>query len=86
MAFEHRIKTTEQAEQIATPVTSSAGLRVVVGTAPINMLEDPDSVVNTPVLVNSFAEGVEKLGYSDDFEHFTISENLDYSFRKLAIA
>jgi len=81
MSYNHRIATREQETALTVPQTSDAGLRVIVGTAPINLAADPSAAVNKPVLVNSFAEGVEALGYSSDFRSYTISELMDYTFR-----
>lgn len=80
MAYRHRITTTEMPTQLITPNESNAALRVVVGTAPINMAEDA-ALVNTPVLIRSFEEGVKKFGYSDDYRKFTLSEALDVTFK-----
>lgn len=81
MSYNHRIATREQETALTVPQTSDAGLRVIVGTAPINLAADPSAAVNKPVLVNGFAEGVEALGYSSDFRSYTISELMDYTFR-----
>ena len=50
MPYSHGIKVTETATKIAAPVKSTAGLQVVFGTAPINLLEDPASAVNKLIL------------------------------------
>lgn len=86
MSYKHRISTYEGATALSVPVTADSGLRVVVGTAPINMAKDPDKVTNTPILVTSFQEAAEKLGYSDDFESFTLCEMMDASFRVFNVA
>ena len=81
MPYNHRISTREIDTSVITPVESSAGLRVVVGTAPVNLLEDPAAAVNTPIIAYSFSEGAEKIGYSDDFDAYTCCEVLDATFR-----
>lgn len=45
---------TEAATSVTAPVTVNSGLQIVVGTAPVNMLDDPEAAVNTPMLVNTF--------------------------------
>ena len=69
MAYNHRISTEEVPTQLAVPVNGTAGLQVVVGTAPVNRAEDPQAVVNTPVVAYSFPEAERLLGYSDDFKN-----------------
>ena len=39
--YKHGVYTSEQATSMTAPVTGTAGLQVVVGTAPVNMLEQP---------------------------------------------
>ena len=40
--YKHGVYTSEQATSMTAPVTGTAGLQVVVGTAPVNMLEHPE--------------------------------------------
>lgn len=77
--YKHRIETQEMDTQLTIPVQGSAGLQVIVGTAPINKAEDPYSVTNIPVQVSSFADAQKLLGYSDDFEHYTLCQSMDAS-------
>lgn len=72
MAKKHGIFIYEEGTAITVPQESSAGLQVVVGTAPVNMVDDPSSVVNTPILANSATEAMTSLGYSADFKKYTL--------------
>ena len=72
VAVKHRIETQEMDTQIALPVQGTAGLQVVIGTAPINLAENPSEVVNKPVIAYSFAEAQRQLGYSDDFKNYSL--------------
>ena len=56
--YKHGVYTSEQATSMTAPVTGTAGLQVVVGTAPVNMLEHPEQAVNTPLLVYNYKEAV----------------------------
>ena len=56
MAISHGFNKTEAATSVTAPVTVNSGLQIVVGTAPVNMLDDPEAAVNTPMLVNTFKE------------------------------
>ena len=86
VAVKHRIETQEMDTQIALPVQGTAGLQVVIGTAPINLAENPSEVVNKPVIAYSFAEAQRQLGYSDDFKNYSLCQSMDASFRIFSIA
>ena len=86
MAYNHGIRIEEQATSIGAPITGSAGLQVVIGTAPINLAKDPYSATNTPLIAYSFAEAVSQLGYSDDFKKYTLCQSMDASFRIFNVA
>lgn len=61
MAYNHGVKVSEKATSILPPVSVSAGIPFIVGTAPVNMA-DPSNV-NKPVLCSSYAEAVAAFGY-----------------------
>lgn len=84
--YNHKISTREIDTQLTAPVNGTAGLQVVIGTAPINMAENPAAAVNTPIIAYSFKEAVAALGYSDDFEKYTLCQSMDASFRVFAVA
>lgn len=86
MAYNHKISTRENPTQLAAPVEGTAGLQVVVGTAPVNLAEDPAAAVNKPIIAYSFEEAVKALGYSDDYEKYTLCQAMDASFRVFAVA
>lgn len=50
---------------VTPPVSSTAGLPVYVGSAPIHMSADKTAKLNTPVLVNNLAEATSALGFVD---------------------
>lgn len=66
MAYQHGVRVQERATSIVAPITGTAGLQVVFGTAPINMADDPYNVTNTPVIAYNWDEAVSKLGYSEE--------------------
>ena len=72
MAFTHGVYTNEVPTSIISPVNSSAGLPVVVGTAPVHLTDINN--VNQPKLINSYAEAVNLFGYSEDWEKYTLCE------------
>lgn len=80
MAYRHGIYVSEQETSLVAPLNGTAGLQVVVGTAPVHLLANPEGAINTPILVYSKAEAVAALGYSDEFESYTLCEAVAASF------
>lgn len=73
MSYRHGIYGMEVPTKVVPPILSEVGLPVVVGTAPIHLATNP-APVNTPVLIYSYEEAVEKFGYSEDWGKYTLSE------------
>ena len=86
MAYNHGIRISEQATSLIAPITGTAGLQVVVGTAPVNLAKDPYSVTNVPIIAHNYAEAVGQIGYSEDFKSYTLCQSIDASFRIFNIA
>lgn len=86
MAYNHGVRVQEQETSIIAPITGTAGLQVVIGTAPVNLAADPYAVTNVPIIAYSYKEAVQQLGYSDDFKNFTLCQSIDASFRVLNVA
>lgn len=86
MAYQHGIRVVEEETALASPIENNVGVQVIFGTAPINLARNPEEVVNKPVLCKSFAECVEKLGYSDDYESYTLCQSMDMNFRVFAVS
>lgn len=86
MAYKHGVYVREQETSLTPPIEGTAGLQVIFGTAPVNMTADPYKVANRPIICNSFAEAVAAVGYSDDFDKYTICQSIDASFRVFNVA
>lgn len=86
MPYQHGVRVLEQPTGVAAPITGTAGLQVVIGTAPINLAENPAAVTNVPVIAHSFSEAVAQLGYSEDFEKYTLCQAMYASFKLFAVA
>jgi phage tail sheath protein FI len=71
--YKHGINIIEVPTSISPPAQTTAGLPVVVGTAPINLAETQE-YVNKPTLVYSYEEAVKNLGYSSDWDKYTLCE------------
>ena len=76
MSNKHGVFVREEGTALPVPQVSSAGLQVVIGTAPVNVLDDPASAVNVPILANSATEAMEALGYSSDFKNYTLCQTM----------
>ncbi len=79
MATKHGIYIEQNPTSIVAPIVADSAIQVVVGTAPINMGDAKN--VNRPVATYSFDECKERLGYSDDFENYTLCQSMDISYR-----
>lgn len=79
MVFKHGITTSERSTSVKSAAQVGAGLTVVVGTAPVNLVSDPS--LHKPVLAMSFGEAAEKLGYSNNLSDFTLCEVMDTHFK-----
>lgn len=67
----HGIISTEVPTSLVASTQVETGITVAIGTAPIHLATEPASV-NKPVLAYKYSEAVKQLGYSDDFETFTL--------------
>lgn len=86
MAFFHGVRASEVPTSIVAPVQTTAGLPVVFGTAPVHLTEDPTAYVNKPVICYSYAEAVAALGYSADWESYSLCEVIYSQFKLYAVA
>ncbi len=48
--------------------------QVVIGTAPVHLLDNPESTVNVPILCESLADCKNKVGYAADFKKYTVCQ------------
>lgn len=76
MANKHGVFIQEEATAVTVPREASAGLQVVIGTAPVNMAEDPSAVVNVPILATKGTEAMAALGYLEDFANYTLCQTM----------
>ena len=72
----HGVFIQEEATALTAPINGQSAIQVVVGTAPVNMASDPESLVNAPILANSATEAKMLLGYSEDFENYTLCQTM----------
>jgi hypothetical protein len=72
MPYKHGVYVSEQETSLTAPVSGTAGLQVIFGTAPVNLVDNPAGAVNVPKLCYSYKEACAAVGYSDDWEHYTL--------------
>lgn len=80
MEFYHGVRTGEISTSVSTPVIAASGIPFVVGTSPVQSVED--GKINVPVLALTYEEAVSQLGYSDDWAKYSLCEVM-YSHFKL---
>lgn len=85
MAYFHGVKASEVPTSIIAPVQTTAGLPVVFGTAPVHLTDNPTAYVNKPVICYSWAEAVAALGYSEDWDKYTLCEAMYSEFKLYAV-
>lgn len=71
--YKHGVFIQEQPTALLPPRRISAGLPVVVGTAPVHTVEGQQPI-EEPKLIYSYQEFVNTFGYSDDFASYTLCE------------
>jgi Phage tail sheath protein FI len=86
MAYKHGVYNSEIDTSLTTPIQGSAGLQVIFGTAPIHLSKNPAAAANTPMLCYSFKECQDAVGYSDDFDKFSLCQSIDACFRVFNVA
>lgn len=85
MSYEHGISIQESSTVTAVPKQTSVGVQVVIGTAPVNLLDKPSAAVNVPILVKDYDEAVAAVGYSDDWNAYTLCQAIDASFKQFGV-
>ena len=81
MAYEHGVRISEVPTSLLPPVEVSAGIPVIVGTAPVNMT-DPENV-NKPVICYSYDEAVAAFGFVPATGNAEGPKKFEYSISEL---
>ncbi|SHO50070.1 phage tail sheath family protein [Anaerocolumna xylanovorans] len=84
--YKHGIRTSHQATALSVPITSDGCLQCVIGTAPVNMAEDPYNTVGKPFVVYNKPAAISAVGYSTDFEKYTLCQSIYATFDVFAVA
>ena len=78
--YKHGIEIEENATAYDQPLATKYGVQVVIGTAPVNLAETEDCVYK-PVIISSWDEGIKKIGYTDDWENYTLCQSMVACFK-----
>lgn len=74
--YKHRIEVQEENTTIPKARSTKYAVQVVIGTAPVNQAEDPYHLVHSPILASDSSEARKKLGYSDNWENYTLCQSM----------
>lgn len=85
MAYQHGMEVIET-PAIEPVVVSQSGLQVAIGAAPIHLIKNPSSAVNKVIVAYTLDEVKEKLGYSEDYENFSLNQVTFASFKHYKVA
>lgn len=80
----HGARATEVPTQYAKPQTTLSGVPIVIGTAPVHLATEPK--INEAVYVESYEDAVKYLGYSNEFEKYTLCQSIFTHFIKFGVA
>jgi len=69
----HGVYVFERSTSLATPVVAATGIPFVVGVAPIHSVDHP-AAVGVPVLITSWDEFTDQLGYCEDWDTYPLAE------------
>lgn len=86
MSYKHGIEVIENKTSFPNPLSTRYGVQVVLGTAPVNLAENPYEMVNKPVKVTNFEEAARILGYSEDWRNYTLCESMYASFKLFQVS
>lgn len=75
----HGVQTGKLTTSVSTPNVAASGIIFAVGTAPIQMVTG--GKINEVVMANTYAEAVERLGYSDNWKKYSLCEVIYTAFQ-----
>lgn len=85
MTYLHGVRVQENPTSVATPVSNESGVPVIFGTAPVNLAADPANATNKLFLCKTFAEAKAAVGYSDDYDNYTLCQAMDAFFKAFGV-
>lgn len=85
MPYNHGIRVQENPTSVSAPSINTSGIPVIFGTAPVNMATDPANATNKLFLCNTFDEAKKAVGYSSDYEKYTLCQSMDAFFKMFGV-
>lgn len=85
MAYMHGVRVLENPTSIPTPVVLEGDVPVIFGTAPVNLAADPNNATNQLFLCKTFAEAKAAVGYSNDYDKYTLCQAMDAFFKAYGV-
>ena len=76
--YYHGVSTRQVETSVSTPVEADSGVPFVVGAAPVHTV---GGKVNVPILAYTYEEAVTALGFSDNWEDYTLCEMIYSHYR-----
>ena len=83
MAVTHGINVSKQQTSISTPVVVASGVHFAVGVAPVQMV---GGKTNEVIMLNTYEEAVQLLGYSDDWAKYDLCMEMYSAFQLYNVA
>lgn len=77
------VRTTEEATSVSAPTTADSGITIAVGTAPLHQV---GGTANQIIIAYTFEEAAAALGYSDNWEMYTLCEVMYTHFKLYGVA
>ncbi|MDE6054773.1 MAG: hypothetical protein K2G55_13665 [Lachnospiraceae bacterium] len=82
--YKHEISTARNSD-ISVETVESPRVQVAIGTAPVNLLDDPRSAVNVPILVKSRKDVKQYLGLNTDYGNYTLMQTTLAALQKVGV-
>lgn len=86
MSYLHGIATTRDTSISVDPSVGTYGIQCIVGTAPVNTLDNPAGAVNKPIAIYSMSDFEKYFGKTTDYASYTLAQAAYLAFKKFAIA
>lgn len=84
--YKHRIETNRKKTKSIQPDACASIIQLVIGTAPVNILDNPGEAVNKPIILEEKGDVEAYLGFTDEIEKYTIMHSVYASFDKHAVS
>lgn len=84
--YKHGLSTKRKKTAAVRPDLCASLVQCVIGTAPVNTLENPYGAVNVPLLIEEKEQAEDVVGFTNEIERYTIMHSIHACFDKHAVA